>query len=112
MPLKIAFDFNGVLDTHPVTYGELIGILKKAGNTVGLCTGNKRSAFPKDFLDQFDFIIICDGPEEELRLAGKIATTHEEKMKWWKSAALKEHKVDVIFDDFADVIEGTLAIKV
>lgn len=110
--MKIAFDFNGVIDTHPNIIIPMIVLLQKSGHEVGLVTGNKSDAFPKEFKDKFDFTVFCDGPDEEMRACGKIATTDEEKMKWWKSAVLKEHNIDIIFDDYADVIEGTTAIRI
>lgn len=110
--MKIAFDFNGVIDTFPDVLIPLMALLKHSGHQVGFCTGNKSSVFTQEFKDQFDFTIFCDGPEEEMRLSGKVAKTHEEKMKWWKSAALKEAKVDIIFEDYADMIEGVTAIQI
>ncbi len=110
--MKIAFDFNGVLDTYPKELFPLLQLLKDSGHEVGLVTGNRSDVFPDWFKETFSFTIFCDGPDEEMRLTGKIATTDEEKMKWWKSAALKEAGVDIIFDDYADVIEGTMAIRI
>lgn len=109
--VKIAFDFNGVLDTFPVM-GELVSLLKSSGHEVGLVTGNANWAFPQEFKDQFDFCIFCDGPQEEERLSGKVATTHEEKMRWWKSAVLREAGVDLIFEDYAGEIQGTTAVQI
>ncbi len=110
--MKIAFDFNGVLDTYPEILGPFMQLLKASGHQVGFCTGNKSDGFPKEYKDFFDFTIFCDGPDEEMRLVGKVATTHEEKMKFWKSAALKEAGVDIIFEDYAHMIDGTTAIQI
>ena len=110
--MKIGFDFNGVLDYAPNVLFPFIELLQHSGHEVGLITGNTSSVFPKKFKDQFDFTIFCDGPEEEMRACGKIATTDKEKMAWWKAAVLKEEKIDILFDDWADHIEGTTAIRI
>ena len=110
--MKIAFDFNGVLDIYPNIFFPLIHLLRISGHQVILCTGNASKAFPQEFKDQFDFCIFCDGPEEEKRLTGRVAKNHVEKMKYWKAAALKKHKVDLLFDDFADVIKGTPCVRI
>lgn len=110
--MKIAFDFNGVIDTYPHVILPLIELLRQSGHEVGLCTGNASWAFPQEYKDAFDFTIFCDSPEEEMRLSGRVANTHEEKMKYWKSAALKEAKVDIIFEDYAGMIEGITAIQI
>jgi hypothetical protein len=109
--MKIAFDFNGVLDTYPALW-ELVAILRASGHTVGLVTGNSSGVFPPEIKERFDFCIFCDGPEEEMRLSGKVASSHEEKMRWWKSAALKEAGVSLIFEDYAREIQGTTAVQI
>lgn len=110
--MKIAFDLNGVLDTHGDVFWPLIKVLRSSGHAVGLCTGNASWTIPPDWRDYFDFFITCDDDAEQIRVCGRIANSHEEKMRWWKSAAVKEHKVDVLFDDWAEVISGTTAIQI
>jgi hypothetical protein len=110
--VKIAFDFNGVIDTFPSVIIPLMQLLRESGHEVGLCTGNASWAFPQDIKDAFDFTIFCDSPEEEMRVAGRVSSKHEDKMRYWKSAALKEHKVDLIFEDYAHMIEGVTAIQI
>jgi len=110
--MKIAFDFNGVMDTYQQILLPFIVLLKQSGHQVGLCTGNASGVFPKEYKNFWDFTIFCEGPEEEMRLSKRVATTHEEKMKYWKSKALQEQKVDLIFEDHAKQIEGVTAVQI
>lgn len=110
--MKIGFDFNGVIDLAPNIFIPLITLLRASGHEVGLVTGNKSEAFTEESKKLFDFTIFCNGPEEEMRVCGKVATTDEEKVKWWKDAIIKENKIDIMFDDYADVITNCTAIRI
>lgn len=105
--MKISFDINGVLDTYPEMF-PFAQLLRTFGHEVGIVTGNASWAIPPEWNEQWDFIITCDSPEEEMRLSGHLATTDMEKMKYWKSAVLKEQNVDLHFDDYADVMKGNV----
>lgn len=112
--MKITFDIDGVLTRYPQELLSLARILKHSGHSVGICTGRDKDHLPENWQDIFDFAITCDGSEEEMRLTGRVATTDQDKMKYWKTAALKEKKVNVHFDDWADVIGefGGTAIRI
>lgn len=100
--MKISFDINGVIDRFPSEIFGMMGILKQAGHEVGIATGNSANALPPEWSKQFDFIITCDGPEEELRFSEFPATDDMEKMVNWKVPRLIEENIDVHFDDYAD----------
>jgi hypothetical protein len=110
--MKIAFDFNGILDVYPQIVFPFIELLRASGHQVGLCTGNASSAFPKEYKDYWDFTIFCDNAEQEMKDCGRVSKKHEDKMKYWKSAILKKNNVDIIFEDHAKQIEGTMAIQI
>src|SRR5258708_2473593 len=110
--MKIAFDFNGVLDLYGNIMFPFVELLRASGHKVGFCTGNASWAFPEEFKKYWDFTIFCDNPEQEIKDCGRVSNRHEDKMKYWKSTVLKKNKVDIIFEDHAGQIEGVLAIKI
>lgn len=100
--MKISFDINGVIDKYPTEIFGMMNVFKRTGHEVGIATGNSLEALPPEWIKQFDFIITCNGPEEELRFSDFPATDDMEKMVNWKVPRLLEENVDVHFDDYAD----------
>jgi len=106
--MKISFDIDGVMTVYPKELSTFMAIVKTSGHEVVLATGRAenevKGSFPKEFLDNLDFLITCDGPEEELKYSDKPARSDMQKVYNWKVPRLNEEGVQIHYDDYADVM--------
>jgi len=94
--MKISIDVDNVLTKHTQLFLTLAQIFKSWGCEVGILSGRAPEHIPQG---PWDFVIGCP--------MGAPYTNEREKSKLWKAKMIRDHKIDIHFDDMADwILEG------
>jgi len=93
--MKVSIDLDNTFTKYPFFLTRLALQFKEWGHEVGILTGRTRENVPDG---PWDFVIACSVEES------KPYTTDEQKAREWKPAKIREHHIDIHFDDFADEI--------
>lgn len=95
--MKISFDLDDTLNKYPATLTDLASHLKAWGHQVGILSGRSPEDLNNIFQNAgFDFIIGCP--------MGAPYTSDEQKAREWKSQMVREHNIDIHFDNHAQFI--------
>jgi len=96
--MKISIDIDNTLTRYPEFFSVTAIMLQQWGHKVGILTGRTKENVPDG---PWDFVIACTVEES------KPYTTDEQKAREWKPKMIREHNIDIHYDDYAyEILKG------